>query len=72
MREATLPSSGKLRENLQKGAAKPSGETVQSQAALGTRNETGLPDALRTGIAHLSGTSMDDVKVPARNNPTNF
>ncbi len=28
-----------------------------------TANQTGLPDRLKTGIEHLSGYSMDDVKV---------
>ncbi len=35
---------------------------IQAKEAA-TANKTGLPDRLKTGIEHLSGYSMDDVKV---------
>lgn len=35
----------------------------QQQAVIAKPNHTGLPDNLKSGIEHLSGYSMDDVKV---------
>ncbi|MCB0376139.1 MAG: DUF4157 domain-containing protein, partial [Sinomicrobium sp.] len=36
---------------------------VQKQAETSAKNNTGLPDNLKTGIENLSGYGMDDVKV---------
>ncbi|MDZ8183668.1 MAG: DUF4157 domain-containing protein [Nostoc sp. ChiSLP02] len=40
----------------------PQSEVVQKQEA-GSPNQTGLPDALKTGVENLSGYSLDGVKV---------
>ncbi|HSF52698.1 MAG TPA: DUF4157 domain-containing protein [Algoriphagus sp.] len=39
------------------------GEIANSKAASGQRNNTGLPDSLKSGIEGLSGYSLDDVRV---------
>lgn len=37
--------------------------TAQQQAPIQKKNDTGLPDNLKSGVENLSGLSMDDVKV---------
>jgi|GEM_PF-4818907 len=49
-----------LQEMANRYVAKQSAIPVQSQPS---GNTTGLPGGLKTGIEHLSGHSMDDVKV---------
>ncbi len=44
------------------GTQETSSAPIQAKEAE-TANQTGLPDRLKTGIEHLSGYSMDDVKV---------
>lgn len=36
---------------------------IQKQSSSGEKNSNGLPNALKEGVEHLSGLSMDDVKV---------
>lgn len=38
-------------------------EQSRLQEAIGRKNDTGLPDALKAGVERLSGYSMDDVNV---------
>ena len=64
---ATTPVQrvGKLENELPLQASSTAATTVQreQQAVVAKPNHTGLPDNLKSGIEHLSGYSMDDVKV---------
>ncbi|ASZ14956.1 DUF4157 domain-containing protein [Chitinophaga pendula] len=50
-------------EPVQRVAGGASALLEEEQPVQRKANDTGLPDQLKTGIAHLSGFSMDDVKV---------